>query len=105
MPFSEYQKAWGGREYRGLRTARYTYVRDINGPWLLFDNLSDPYQMNNMCDEPAMHAQQEWLDRLLLDMLLQRNDEFLPGVEYMKLWGYPMDSTGAVPFDDFLYKR
>jgi hypothetical protein len=41
-----------GREYRGLRTKRYTYVRALAGPWLLFDNLADPYQMDNLIGEP-----------------------------------------------------
>ncbi|MCX7002608.1 MAG: DUF5681 domain-containing protein [bacterium] len=28
----------GFAEFRGLRTARHTYVRSIHGPWLLYDN-------------------------------------------------------------------
>ena len=31
----------GGREYRGLRTKQHTYVRGLDGPWLLFDNIAD----------------------------------------------------------------
>lgn len=41
--------------YRGVRTSRYTYVRDSNGPWLLYDNQADPFQMRNLIDDPA-HA-------------------------------------------------
>ena len=54
-PFGEYERGKGGREYRGLRTARHTYVRDLSGPWLLFDNDADPYQQNNLINNPA-HA-------------------------------------------------
>ena len=43
----------GGKEYRGIRTRGYTYVRDLNGPWLLFDNVNDPFQKNNL-----IHTQQ-----------------------------------------------
>ena len=37
-----------GREYRGVRTRRYTYVRDLKGLWLLYDNDKDPYQQKNL---------------------------------------------------------
>lgn len=30
----------GGREYRGIRTPGYTYVEDLKGSWLLFENNS-----------------------------------------------------------------
>src|SRR5262249_4348216 len=45
-PFGQWERRRGGREYRGVRTLRYTCVRDLHGPWLLFDNQSDPNQMN-----------------------------------------------------------
>ena len=41
-------RRYGFKAYRGLRTQRYTYVRDFDGPWLLFDNEADTYQMNNV---------------------------------------------------------
>jgi len=41
-PFGEWIRRKGGREYRGIRTARYTYVRSLQGPWLLYDNQEDP---------------------------------------------------------------
>jgi len=105
QPFSEYQKSWGGREYRGIRTHRYTYVRDLQGPWLLFDNLTDPYQLANLCNLPGYKQFQDQLDLILKESLCQRGDRFLLGEEYMRLWGYPMDQTGAVPFDDILYSK
>ena len=38
-----------------------------------------------------------------LDAWLQRRldaagDEFLPGMEYIRRWGYPVDETGTVPY-------
>ncbi len=39
--------------WRGVRTKRYTYARYEDGtPWLLFDNVADPYQMDNLVDDP-----------------------------------------------------
>ena len=35
---------------------RYTYVRDLAGPWLLYDNDTDPYQLNNLVDQPDYAA-------------------------------------------------
>ena len=105
QPFGEWfpQNNSSAREYRGLRTHRYTYVRDLNGPWLLYDNQVDPYQLHNRCGEPAFQAVQVRLDGLLQKMLRERGDAFLPGIEYMRQWGYPADSTGTVPYTDILY--
>jgi arylsulfatase A-like enzyme len=97
-PFSEFQPAWGGREYRGLRTRRYTYARDLNGPWLLFDNHADPYQLDNRCNRADSRVLQEQLDSELRRLLRLRGDEFDPGSAYMRRWGYPMDASGAVPY-------
>ena len=30
--------------YRGIRDQRYTYVKKIDGPWMMFDNELDPLQ-------------------------------------------------------------
>jgi len=46
---------YGAREYRGVRTRRYTYVEDLTGPWLLYDTEADPYQLTNLVDAPS-HA-------------------------------------------------
>jgi arylsulfatase A-like enzyme len=99
-PFSEFQPAWGGREYRGVRTRRYTYVRDLSGPWLLFDNLIDPYQLDNLCGRLKSGAVQAQLESILQRLLQERRDPFLPGHEVMRAWGYPMDESGAVPYRD-----
>ena len=60
-PFADFRKGIG-REYRGLRTKRYTYVRDLNGPWLMFDNLKDPYQQNNIIDSPEYASVRKEVD-------------------------------------------
>ena len=97
-PFGEWIRAIGGREYRGIRTSRYTYVRTLDGPWLLYDNIADPYQQNNLCDKPEYAELQKRLDLKLQEKLRQTNDKFLPGEEYIKKWGYKVDATGTMPF-------
>ena len=95
-PIADWWHGEGGREYRGLRTARYTYVRSLDGPWLLFDNEQDPYQLHNLAGEPAHAGLQQHLDRWLQRRLDAMGDEFLPGMDYIRRWGYPVDSLETV---------
>jgi len=97
-PFGQWQRARGGREYRGVRTRRYTYVRDLKGPWLLYDNQKDPYQLNNLCEKSEHSELQKKMEGILSQKLKQTNDEFLPGAEYIKKWGYVVDSSGTVRY-------
>jgi hypothetical protein len=44
-------------EWRGVRTARHTYVETLGRePWLLFDNVTDPYQLDSRVDDAALQA-------------------------------------------------
>ncbi|MGP1990489.1 hypothetical protein D9V96_001210 [Zobellia laminariae] len=38
------------------------------------------------------------MEKLLSQRLKETGDEFLPGLEYIKKWGYPIDETGTVPY-------
>ncbi len=101
QPFGEYARAQhGGREYRGVRTAQYTYASDLSGSWLLYDNLADPYQMHNLVDLPEYALIQTHLDNELQRLLALHDDEFLPGAIYVDQWGYTLDDTGTVPYTD-----
>ena len=75
-------------EYRGFRTEQYTYVRSLHGPWLLYDNRADPYQMHNLCGHAGHKAVQARLDRELDACLKRYSDGFLPGPEYVARFGY-----------------
>ncbi|MEA1951434.1 MAG: sulfatase [Planctomycetota bacterium] len=97
-PFGEWTRAKGGREYRGIRTRRYTFVRTLDGPWLLYDNRTDPYQQNNLCDKPQHAELQKRLDAKLQEELRRTGDEFLPGAEYVKKWGYKVNKHGTVRY-------
>jgi arylsulfatase A-like enzyme len=97
-PFGQWLRRDGGKEYRGVRTTRYTYVRDLNGPWLLYDNQKDPYQLNNLANQPKSARLLHTLDTLLTHKLKERHDEFLPGDAYVKQWAYEVDANGTVPY-------
>jgi arylsulfatase A-like enzyme len=87
-PFGQWSRARGGREYRGVRTTRYTYCRDLNGPWLLYDNEADPFQLINLINEPEHATLQRHLDNRLNQLLNQTRDEFLSGPELIAKSGY-----------------
>jgi arylsulfatase A-like enzyme len=98
-PFGEWNLQNGGKEFRGIRTERYTYVRDLNGPWLLYDNEKDPLQVNNLVGAPEQKKLQQKLDAQLQKRLRAAKDEFLPGAAYVKKWGYVTDKRGTVPYE------
>lgn len=65
-------------EWRGVRTARFTYARrQTRGgaqPWVLYDNEKDPYQLRNLADDPAARSTRKELDALV-DRWRQRLSE------------------------------
>lgn len=96
VPFHQWSYGRGGREYRGIRTARYTYVRDREGPWLLYDNIKDPYQLTNLANQPDIAQTQRQLEYLLTQKLRDANDNFSAGNVYMEKWHYPWASIDSV---------
>ncbi|MHB0937669.1 MAG: sulfatase family protein [Armatimonadota bacterium] len=96
VPFHQFQHANGGRDYRGLRTECYTYVRDHAGPWLLFDNDADPYQLHNLAGNVDLCAQfEEKLQRKLKKL----NDPFAPGCQLLRHFNVQLNEAGDVYYD------
>lgn len=104
QPFGQWNKKKGGREFRGIVTQRYTYVKDLSGPWLFFDNINDPFQLNNLVGKAEFSNVEKKLGRMLQKTLKQRNDEFRPGMEYVKKWNYTVDETETVPYKKINYQ-
>ena len=98
-PFGEWDRRNGGKEFRGVRTSRYTYVRDLKGPWLLFDNQRDPYQTNNLLQATSSRRLKDKMEAVLARKLTERNDDFTPGETYIRRWGYVVNATGTVPYE------
>ena len=67
---------YGMLAYRGLRTNRHTYVRNEGGEWLLFDNINDPFQMNNLIQDKTARGIKSDLDQLLRTKMKKLNDDF-----------------------------
>jgi arylsulfatase A-like enzyme len=101
QPFGQWDRVrFDGREYRGLRTRRYTYAEDRSGPWLLFDNEADPFQLENLVGEPAHAALRDDLAARLHKRLDALGDAFEPGEAYLERWGYEVDEFGTVPYEN-----
>ena len=104
QPFGQWPRRKGGKEYRGVFTKQYTYVKDLTGPWLLFDNLKDPYQLQNLVADPLYKTIKIDLEKKLMSLLKERHDDFLPGMEYIKKWHYTIDETETVPYNKINYE-
>jgi hypothetical protein len=68
----------GLREWRGVRTPDATYAVDLRGPWLLYDNASDPYQQMNLVDERGAAPLRERMAALLERWMTDTNDVLEP---------------------------
>lgn len=96
VPFHQWNFMNGGKEYREVRTERYTYARDLNGPWLLYDNKQDPYQQHNLINDSDYKDKQQELDTMLKKKMDAVNDQFLPADQYMAKWGYHYDNDDSL---------
>jgi arylsulfatase A-like enzyme len=96
FPFHQWNPERGGKEFRGLRTRRYTYCRDLQGPWLLYDNQADPFQAVNRIADPALAAVRADLDQRLGLELRRIGDEFLPGTECLRRRGVRLGPSGDI---------
>lgn len=96
VPFHQWSYKNGGREFRGIRTEKYTYAKDLNGPWLLYDNENDSYQLNNLVGKKEYKILQKDLEKKLEKMLVARGDKFLEGADYMKAWNYSWDNNDSI---------
>lgn len=98
-PFGQWSRIKGGKEYRGVRTKRYTYVCDLEGPWILYDNENDPYQLSNLIYNGQYLELRKELHNKMQKLLERTNDDFLDGMDYIRKWGYPIDETETVPYE------
>ncbi|HEY2039507.1 MAG TPA: sulfatase [Edaphobacter sp.] len=62
--------------YRGVRTATHTYAIQLDGRWCLYDNVKDPYQMNNLVKDPSQQALIKKLEAALMEWSKATGDPF-----------------------------
>ena len=80
--------AWrDGHEWRALRNKQYTYATyRVDKSELLFDNVSDPYQMTNLAADPAYKATLERFRKMLATKMKSINDDFAACTWYRDNW-------------------
>ena len=86
------------KAYRAIRTSRYTYVRSLEDPWMLFDNERDPFQMQNFVGLPEHAALVRELEDRLQAQLKRIGDDFRPSRDYLAEWGYQVAAHGSLPY-------
>ena len=62
--------------WRGVRTERYTYARSQDQAWLLYDNVAEPFQLQNLAGKPEQAAVQAELDELTMDWFARTEDDW-----------------------------
>ena len=98
-PFGQFIRKQGGTEFRGVRDERYTFVRNLQGPWLLYDNQTDPYQLDNLVNKPEHAALQARLDQSLAGLLEKYDDKLESGQVLLDLHGHTgLDENGTMPY-------
>jgi arylsulfatase A-like enzyme len=85
-------------EFRGIKTKTHTYIRKHNAPWLLYDNIKDPYQTKNLILPFCNTLLQVELDNKLKALLLKYNDNFSTGKKLLKKWNYKINKDGFIPY-------
>ncbi len=78
---------WYGREWRGVRTKRYTYARWREMEWVLYDNQEDPYQLRNLIYDPEYYSLRRRLEEELQQWLDRLGDRFLSAEEHLRELG------------------
>ncbi|MFW6151736.1 MAG: sulfatase [Verrucomicrobiota bacterium] len=96
LPFHEWRYDNGGREYRGLHTTRHTYVRSLQGPWMLYDNVNDPLQLQNLVDDSNHAALVAELDARLTIRLSEVGDDFASGAEIIEREKFSLNDAGDI---------
>tara|TARA_A100000164_G_C21923985_1_gene782112 strand:+ start:302 stop:1720 length:1419 start_codon:yes stop_codon:yes gene_type:complete len=80
-----------GHEWRAIRDKKYTYAvyrgsKDLPRKELFFDNMNDPFQLNNLIDNSKYFTQINRFRNFLSDKMNQLNDEFPASSWYLKNW-------------------
>lgn len=76
--------------WRGIRTARHMYARTENEPWVLYDLEADPYELDNLADDPQSTAVQGEMEALLAEWMDRTGDSWSYD------WKHPIEDRGRL---------
>lgn len=67
--------------WRGVRTRQYTYAHLIgDGPWLLYDNHADPFQMSNLVNDSEYKDLRIQLEKRMRGLMVEAGDSGITNV-------------------------
>lgn len=76
--------------WRGVRTQRYMYARFETRPWVLYDLTKDPYELNNLVDDPAAKPLLRDMERRLEEWMSRTGDSWKVN------WKAPVEDKGRL---------
>jgi len=66
-----------GSDWRGIRTKEWSYAYHYAGDWVMYNNKKDPYQLDNLIDNPEYASKKKKL-RSKLEYMRKDLGESLP---------------------------
>ncbi|MGK7396517.1 MAG: sulfatase-like hydrolase/transferase, partial [Candidatus Cyclobacteriaceae bacterium M3_2C_046] len=69
-------------EWRAVKTKKYTYIKWIDGREELYNDITDPYQMQNLIAVDSLESELAFLRDRLVTLLESAHDEFPEGTAY-----------------------
>lgn len=88
--FGPYLAGGVSEGWRGVRTNRYMYARHEAKPWVLYDLVEDPYQMNNLVDDAAANTIRVDMESRLNAWMQQTGDSWSYN------WSVPVEDAGRL---------
>lgn len=85
-------------EWRGVVTESHTYARFRERPWVLYNDLADPYQLRNLVDEPTASCLRDEMEANLADWLERMHDPFETTREVASRFALSVNDELIVPF-------
>jgi arylsulfatase A-like enzyme len=83
--------------WRGVRTERYMYARFRDKPWVLFDLEKDPFELNNLAQDPAAAELRRQMEARLAEWMRRTGDSW----DYN--WTEPVEEGGRLYRDRVFY--
>jgi len=82
----------GGCEagWRGVRTDKYMYARYRDKPWVLYDLEADPYELNNLAEDPQAAPIREELEAKITEWMDKTGDSWNFD------WSAPVEDKGRL---------
>ena len=101
VPFANYAPCVGGHAYRSVRTRWFMYAETHEGPWLFYNLIEDPQQLNNLLPELIDFPVRKELRRLMYKLMAEQGDTFETHEELSARYGF----HSLTPYNEIPYEK